>query len=255
MKKNGRWGYPLLFVLVFLLFWEAAVRVKGTPPWLLPSPLRIVSALFEVLPLLLDHTRYTLAATLLGFVLAVTVAVALSVLMEICRPLRQGLYPLLVFSQTVPIIFVAPLFVIWFGYQLLPKVVVVALVCFFPVAVSLTDGLDNTDRALVNLLKTMGASPLTILRKARWPAALPHFFSGLRVAATYSVLGAVIGEWVGGSRGLGVFMTRSYKSFLADRVFAAIIIVSALSIALFGLVNVAARLSQPWKHRKGYEGW
>jgi ABC-type nitrate/sulfonate/bicarbonate transport system permease component len=247
--KAEKWGYSLFFVAVFLSGWELITRLRAIEPWLLPSPLRIVSALLEAFPLLMDHTRFTLLAALSGFACAIIIAVVLSIVMELSPPVKQGLYPLLIVSQTVPIIALAPLFIIWFGYQLLPKVVVVALVCFFPVVISLIDGMGNADPALINLLRVMGASPWKVLWKVRWPSALPHFFSGLKVAATYSIMGAVIGEWLGGSKGLGVFMTRAHKSFMVDRVFAAILIVSALSIALFLVVVVAARVAMPWKYR------
>ncbi len=255
MKFPGKWGYSLLFVLVFLAGWEWIVRYKAIEPWLVPSPLRIIGALAEAFPLLMDHTRFTLLAAVAGFAAAIAIAVILSIVMDLSPLVKQGLYPLLIISQTVPIIALAPLFIIWFGYQLLPKVVVVALVCFFPVVIALTDGLNNTDINLVNLLRVMGASPWKILWKVRWPSALPNFFSGLKVAATYSIMGAVIGEWLGGSKGLGVFMTRAHKSFLADRVFAAILIVSILSIAIFLLVGVAARLAMPWKYKSDSNSW
>jgi ABC-type nitrate/sulfonate/bicarbonate transport system permease component len=246
------WLYPLLFFALFLAAWELLTRLLGTEPWLLPSPLRILAALGDAFPLLMEHTRFTLLAALAGFACAVILAVVLALLMELSEPLKQGLYPLLIVTQTIPIIALAPLFIIWFGYQLMPKVVVVALVCFFPVVISLVDGMGHADAALISLLRVMGASPWQIIRKVRWPAALPHFFSGLKVAATYSIMGAVIGEWLGGSKGLGVFMTRAHKSFMADRVFAAILIVSALSVFLVFLVSAAAHLLMPW-NRRGIE--
>jgi ABC-type nitrate/sulfonate/bicarbonate transport system permease component len=253
MKTDKRF-YAMIFTVVFLAAWELITRLNDVEPWLLPSPSRIISALWQAFPLLLDHSRYTLLAALSGFVVAIIIAVLLSVMMELSDPLKHGLYPMLIVSQTIPIIALAPLFIIWFGYQLLPKVVVVALVCFFPVVISLVDGMGNADTAQVNLLRVMGATSWKIVWKVRWPSALPQFFSGLKVAATYSIMGAVIGEWLGGSKGLGVYMTRAHKSFMADRVFAAVLIVSALSILLVFAVSAAGRIAMPWKYRASEEG-
>jgi putative hydroxymethylpyrimidine transport system permease protein len=148
----------------------------------------------------------------------------------------------------------APLLVLWFGFGLTPKVVVVALIAFFPVAVSTSQGLRGADRDLVELVRGMGASPRQTLRMVQLPAAVPAFFSGLRIAAAYSVAGAVVGEWVGAERGLGIFITRSQASYRVDRIFVAVVLIAALSMALFALVTQLGRLAAPWDHQPGTAG-
>ena len=169
---------------------------------------------------------------IIGFTLSIAFAFALAWLMDSVSLVRRALYPLLVTSQTIPIISVAPLFLIWFGYGLVPKVLVVVLVCFFPVVVSFLQGLAAVDTEMIDLLRSMGAPPLLIFRLAKLPAALPMFFSGLKIAATYSIMGAVIGEWLGAEAGLGYYMTLSQRSFLTARVFAIIAVITVLSFCL-----------------------
>jgi ABC-type nitrate/sulfonate/bicarbonate transport system permease component len=173
-----------------------------------------------------------------GFLLALT--------LDFSSWLRRALYPLLVVSQTIPIMALAPLLIIWFGYGVLPKVIVVFLVCFFPIAINTADGLTGADPEMVALLRSMGASRWQIFKKVRLPGAMPPFFTGLKVAITYSVVGAIIGEWVGASRGLGIFMLRASNSFRTARVFAAITVTALLSVSLFGLVVILERLALPW---------
>jgi ABC-type nitrate/sulfonate/bicarbonate transport system permease component len=166
--------------------------------------------------------------------------------MDLSSTLHRALYPILVASQTVQILAIAPLLIIWFGFGLLPKVIIVVLICFFPLAVSTADGLASADPDLIALLRSMGARRSQIWRIVRLPSALPSFFSGLRVAVTYSVVGATIGEWVGGSAGLGLYMLRSKNALATDQVFVAIVITSAISIALFTMIYALERVSLPW---------
>lgn len=250
---SGIWA-PLLCLGLFLGVWQAAVWLSGWPSWLLPAPGQVLVALGEMLPVLWQHSQYTMLAAATGLLAAVVFALGLAVLMDVSPWLRQGLYPLLVLSQTIPIIAVAPLFMIWFGYGLLPKVVVVALVCFFPVAVSMVEGMAAADPDMVNLLRVMGAGRWQIIKLVRFPAALPSFFAGLKIAGTYAVMGAVIGEWLGATSGLGVFMTRASHAYQLDRVFAAIVIISLVSLLLFGLINLLARWSMPWYYSNRGQG-
>lgn len=235
---------------VLLLTWEAAVRVTGIPAWFLPPPSRVFAALVDMLPLLAQHARATLLAAVTGLGAALLVALALAALMELSPRARQGIYPLLVVSQTIPIITIAPLLIIWFGFGILPKVLVVTLVCFFPVAVSMAEGMQAADPDMVNLLRVMGSSRWQIIRLIRLPAAMPSFFAGLKIAGTYAMMGAVIGEWLGASSGLGVFMTRASHAYKVDGVFAAIIIISLISLLFFALIELAARLAMPWYYNE-----
>jgi ABC-type nitrate/sulfonate/bicarbonate transport system permease component len=246
---------PLALILLLLAAWQAATWLMRVPKWLLPSPLQIVVAGLEASALLGPHTWQTLQETWLGLALSLIVGLGLALVIDFSAMLRRTLYPLLVASQTVPILALAPLLIIWFGYGMLLKVIVVALVCFFPIVVSTADGLRVADPDLIALLRAMGANRRQIFFKVRVPGALPSFFSGLKIAITYSVVGAVIGEWVGASKGLGIFMIRSSKNFLTDRVFAAIAVTSLLSIIMFAAVLVLERALLPWYHAHREEVW
>jgi ABC-type nitrate/sulfonate/bicarbonate transport system permease component len=184
--------------------------------------------------------------TAIGLSVAIILGVIIAAAMDLSSLLHRALYPILVASQTVQILAIAPLLIIWFGFGLLPKVIIVVLICFFPLAVSTADGLASADPDLIALLRSMGANRRQIWRKIRLPAAMPSFFSGLRVAVTYSVVGATIGEWVGGSAGLGLYMLRSKNALATDQVFVAIVITSAISICLFALIYLIERAALPW---------
>lgn len=248
---QGRWqnyGPPIALIVGLLVAWEVIVTWQAVPRWILPAPSQIGRAMWQNVDLLVPHILQTMKQVLLGLGLAIVTGVALAAALDLSSWLRRALYPLLVASQTIPILALAPLLIIWFGFGLTPKVFIVTLFCFFPIAINTADGLTAADPELLALLRAMGATRRQIWRKVRLPASLPYFFSGLRIAATYSVVGAIIGEWVGASQGLGIFMLRSANAFKTDQVFAAIVISSLLSLALFGLVFIAERLLLPWYH-------
>jgi len=243
-----QWGPPAAFLLLLLLLWQGISLIGGIQLWLLPSPWQVLTEGVEAwlrlgLP---EHTLRTLQEAAFGFLLAVGAGLGLALAVDISPFLRRTIYPLLVVSQTIPIIAIAPILVLWFGYGILPKVLVVALVCFFPIVISTADGLRGTDPEWVALLRSMGANRWQVFTKVRLPNALPAFFSGLKVAVTYSVIGAVIGEWVGGSVGLAFFMRRSHNAFRYGREFAGIAVTSLLSIGLFLLVAGLERVALPW---------
>lgn len=242
----ARYAPPAALVAVALALWQLAATIWEIQPWLLPAPTAIGRAAWEARGLLAPHVWQTAQETLWGFALALAVGLSLGVIIDRWTLARDALYPLLVVSQTIPTIAIAPLLVIWFGYGIWPKIIVVGLICFFPIVVSTADGLRAADPEMVSLLRTMGASRRDQFVKVRLPAAMPAIFSGVKIAITYSVVGAILGEWVGASRGLGVFMLRATNSFRTDWVFASIAITAALSIVLFGVVAVVERLSLPW---------
>lgn len=246
MRKYLPSAMAFLFLIVI---WEGIVRVFGVEKYILPSPILIFKALMDTRHILWQHSIQTIKEALLGFGLAIALGTVLAVLMNLLSFFKKTIYPLVVVSQTIPIMALAPLLVIWFGYGTLPKVIVVTLVCFFPITVSLVEGLDSVEPEMIKLLLAMGASPWQIFITVRFPGAMPSFFSGLKISAAYSIMGAVIGEWLGASRGLGVFMTRSMHSFLTERVFASIIIISLLSLILFGLIELLGRVLMPWNYR------
>ena len=247
-RAAAGWLPPAGFLLALLALWQLAATAWRIEEWLLPSPAAIARAGWEARALLAPHAWQTVRETLAGFSLALAAGIGLGYALDTWSAARSTLYPLLVASQTVPIVVIAPLLVVWFGYGIWPKVIVVGLVCFFPIAVSTADGLRSADPEMIALVRTMGASKAQVLRNVRWPGALPSVFSGVRIAITYSVVGAIIGEWVGASRGLGVFMLRASNSFRTDWVFASIAVTSLISVALFALAAGLERLALPWYH-------
>ena len=236
----------LLIIAGIIGAWELCVWAFDVQKWLLPAPSDIAVALYADAPLLWRHTMATLLEIVVGFGLALVAGVALAAAIGLSRSLERAIYPFVIASQTIPIIVIAPMLLIWIGYGLAPKVIVVALISFFPIVVNMVDGLKSVDRDMVNLMRTLGASRWQIFFKVQIPTSLPYLFSGARVAIAVSVIGAVIGEWVGASEGLGYLMIRSKPQFLTERVFAAIVILSALGVGLFGLVGVVERLAIPW---------
>jgi ABC-type nitrate/sulfonate/bicarbonate transport system permease component len=196
--------------------------------------------------LLLEHTLVTLEEIVLGFTAALASGLVLATAIAYSRILERSVYPIVIASQTVPIIAIAPLLLIWVGYGIAPKVIVVALICFYPIAVNTVDGLKAVDPDMVNMMKTLGASRWQVFTKLQMPTAMPYMFSGIKVGISVSVIAAVIGEWVGASAGLGYLITYSQPLFLTDRVFAAIVVLSAMGISLFVLASVVERMMLPW---------
>jgi ABC-type nitrate/sulfonate/bicarbonate transport system permease component len=237
---------PLAFIFLLLAGWEYFVKIRSVPDWILPGPVQIMRTLVENMPLIAKHAQSTLLECLVGFAVAIIFSFVVAFLMDEIVLFKKAVYPLIIASQTIPIISVAPLFIIWFGYGILPKIIVVVLVCFFPIAISLLSGLAAVDNDYLELFRSMQASRLKIFRMVKLPLALPSFFAGLRISAAYSVMGAVIGEWLGAKQGLGTYMMLAQRSFQVDRVFAAILAVTVLSAVLFGLVVLAERVAIPW---------
>ena len=242
---------PTVTVVILLVLWEQAVRLGLVPNFLLPSPTQVVSALVTDAPLLASHAVTTILEATLGLAIGVIVGLVAAILMDRFELIYLAFDPLITISQTIPTVAIAPLLVLWFGYGLAPKVILIVLTTFFPVAVSLVSGFRSVDPDMIDLMRTMGASDLQIFTQVKLPAALDQFFSGLRISATYAIVGAVISEWLGGFAGLGVCMTRVRKSFAYDRMFAVIILISLLSLLLMRLVDLLERVCMPWKHAEG----
>lgn len=246
----GQWGIPAGLLLAGAALWEVLVRISDTPRWFLPPPSAVAAALIANRDLIAMHTWMTLQAVLVGFGLSFVLGVAVAVAITYSRIIERALYPLVIASQAIPIIALAPILLIWFGYELTPKVIVVVLICFFPIAVNTVDGLRSVDPELIDLLRSLGAGRWKTFTTVRLPAAAPYLFSGTRVAAAVSVIGALIGEWVGSAAGLGYFMIRSASQFMTDRVFAAVFVSAVLGLALFGIVAGLERLALPWLHER-----
>ncbi len=247
MNIVRRWVPPLVLIALLLLAWELTVRLGEIPPWLLPPPSALPGAILHDRADLLRHTLVTTQEVLLGLLVSTALAIIVALAIAFSPLIERALYPLVVASQSVPLPILAPLLIIFLGYGLAPKILLVTLICFFPIVVNTVDGLRGVERETIDLLRTFGASRWQIFRTVRWPAALPLFFSGLRVAAAVSVIGAVFGELVGGSAGLGYYVRHETPLFHTAAVYGATIILMALGIALFGAVRGLEWLALPWR--------
>ena len=250
-QRTKRTLIPALTVAALLLVWQAACDLGLVPRFLLPSPTDVVAALIKDAALIWEHSLTTLLESIIGLAVGMALGFGAAVLMDRFEGVYLALQPIITVTQTIPTIAIAPLLVLWFGYGLLPKVILIVITTFFPVAVSLVSGFRSVDQDVVDLMRIMRASDLQIFWYAKLPAAADQFFSGLKISATYAIVGAVISEWLGGFSGLGVYMTRVRKSFAYDRMFASILVVTALSLGLMGLVDVLERLCMPWKRAEG----
>lgn len=242
---------PLITALGLLAAWEALVRLTGVPPYILPPPSRIAVVLVDRFPLLAGEAAWTAAEMVLGLALGLVLGAGLAVVFAASAGWRRWALPLVIVSQAIPVIAIAPLLVLWLGYGMASKVAMAALVIFFPVVSSLYDGLRRTDAEWIELARTMDASPRAILLQIRLPAALPAFASGARIAAAVAPIGAVIGEWVGASAGLGFLMTQSLARGQTPLAFAALFVLCLLGLALYHATDRAARRLVPWQTFQG----
>jgi ABC-type nitrate/sulfonate/bicarbonate transport system permease component len=240
---------PLLFSLLVLGGWQAYTELADISPLLLPSPWEVATSVVDNAALFGRNAVVTLTEILIGFTLGAAAGIGLGVLLTYSLLAERAVYPWLVASQMVPIVAVAPILVVWFGFTIVPKVLVVALVCFFPVVVNTIDGLKSVDPEMVRLMRTLGMSKPRIMRTVRIPSALPYVFSGLKIAMALSVIGAVFGEWVGSSEGLGYLMLALNNQLATIDLFAAVLVLSLMGIALFFLVGVVERLVIPWHYQ------
>ena len=235
-------------VAALLLLWQGICMVGLIPPYMLPSPVEVLQAFVGEFPLLWANSLITLQEAFIGLLLGVSVGFLAAVLMDAFDILYKAFYPLLIITQTIPSVAIAPLLVLWFGYEMMPKIVLIVISTFFPVTVGLLDGFRSADKDAIGLLRSMGANCLQVFCHIKFPSALPQLFSGLRIAAAYSVVGAVISEWLGGFGGLGVYMTRVKKAFAFDKMFAVIFLISVISLALMALVELVEKKCMPYRH-------
>lgn len=247
--RLATWGPAIACAAILLAGWELAVRVAGANPILLPGPVRVVEALWAFRSDALRHLLPTLTETVVGSTVSLTFAIVVAALLDRVTWLRRAVEPLLIASQTIPIVALAPLLVLWFGFGLAPKVLVVVLVTFFPIVVALLDGFRSAPSEASDLLRSYAATDGQAFRALRWPVALPALFTGLRVSAVYAVIGAVFGEYVGATEGLGIWMQLSQNAFRTDLVFGAILLSAIVSIGLYLLVGIVERAVIPWSPR------
>jgi ABC-type nitrate/sulfonate/bicarbonate transport system permease component len=237
---------PAAFVLLLLVIWQIYAAKGNLGSDVLPTPTRVAAQGWDNRGDLWSNTIPTLKATLLGFAVSMVVGFLLSVLIDASRVARQAVMPVLVVTQTLPLIAIAPLVVLWFGFGLMPKILLVAFVTFFPITVSFVEGYASSDRDAEVLLRSMGAGRWQVFRLLRFPSSLPFFFAGLRIAITYAVVAAIFAEYAGAESGLGIYMESAKNSFRTDLVLAAVAVSAALTLVLFGLTFVVERFTVPW---------
>ena len=242
MKHKSNVIYPTVAFLLVLGLWQLLCVLKIVPEFMLPPPLTVAGALVKDLPVLSEHIRITVLEGISGLIISVAVSFFLAVVMDSISPVKKAFYPLIVLSQTVPVIAIAPLLVLWLGYGISPRIVLVTVMCFFPITVGLLDGFSRCDTDCINLLRTMNAKRHQIFFHAKLPFAMPYFFSALKISASYAVVGAVISEWMGGNTGLGVYMIRVRKSYSFDKMFAVIIVIMILSLMLMLAVELLKKI-------------
>lgn len=240
-------AWSLAAIIIILIVWQIASSTGLVLEFMLPAPTAVVHAFIEDFPALMTNARVTLTEAFAGLFLGVVIGFVMAVLMDRFHHLYQAFYPLIVLTQTIPTVAIAPLLVLWFGYEMMPKVILIVIVTFFPVTVSLLEGFRSADQDTVQLLRSMGASQIQIFRYVKFPGALNRFFSSLRIAVSYAVVGAVISEWLGGFEGLGVYMTRVKQAFAFDKMFAVIFLISAISLILMWLVDRIQKWCMPWE--------
>lgn len=247
MKIIAKGWRPLVVLLLLFIGWETVAIKSGVPDWLLPTPTKIFSEGFDGWSNFYPHLLSTIKLSLLGFALGLLIGLLTAILLHLLPFIRESIYPLLIISQNIPIIVLAPLLVIWFGFGLLPKMIVITLVCFFPITVAALDGFKQTSNELKHYMVMAGASNKQLFWKLELPYALPSLFSGLKISATYSVMGAVISEWLGAKEGVGVYMTLASSSFRTDRVFVAIFAIVTLSLVYFSIIVLMERWLVRWQ--------
>lgn len=248
MKTTKAFLPALLVVIGLLALWQICAGAGLVSAAILPAPTRIVRVLFDDRGVIWSNTLPTVVETLIGLSIAIALGAASGCLIFLSSRLRKAVYPLLVVTQTVPLIALAPLLLVWFGFGLLPKVIIVTLYCFFPITVAVADGLTTADSYLLDLLKSMRASRWQTLRYVQLPAALPAFFSGLKISSTYAVTGAVVSEYVGAYKGLGIYLQTAAHSAAIDLVFASILVIIMLSLVLLTAARLAEKFCTPWRY-------
>ena len=237
-------------IIIILALWQFVTTKGIVGPYLLPKPIDVIKAFVNDFSTILSHLGTTLTEAFWGLFVGVTLGFIVALLMDLSETIYSALYPILVITQTVPTVAIAPLLVLWMGYGIAPKITLIVIVTFFPVAISLLDAFKQVDQDKIKLLKAMGASKYEIYKYIKLPESLSNFFSAFKIAVSYSVVGAVIAEWLGGFKGLGVYMIRVQKNYSFDKMFAVIFLISAISLILMKLVSFIQKKMMPWMEEK-----
>jgi NitT/TauT family transport system permease protein len=246
LPRNAAWLRPFLFLALLVVVWDLAIRIFRIPPYQIPAPKDVLFTLWQEWPMLLEQSVPTTVATLEGFLLSAAFGIPVAMAIAGSRTVESYVYPLLVFSQSIPKIAVAPLFVVWFGFGMLPKVLSAFLLGFFPVVVSAVQGFKSVEPDMLDLARVMEATRLQTFRMVSLPHALPAIFAGLKVSITLAVVGAVVGEFVGSNSGIGFVLQRSIGTFELPTMFAALVVLALIGVILFWLLDVIERFAIPW---------
>lgn len=250
LKNITSYGIQYSLIMILLIMWQMIIGFGLIPDYLLPSPWQIVQAFIDDFYLLMSHAKYTLITAFLGTVIGLVLSFVLSIFMDFSKKFRDIVYPVLLLNQTIPTIAIAPLLVIWLGYGILPKVVLVVLSVFFPMTIALVDGYHSVQKEQLNLFRSLKASHYQTYRHLKIPSAMGYFFTGLKVALSYALISAVVAEWLGGYHGLGVYMTRVRKSYELDNMFAVIFFISFLTLVLLASVKLIERWVLKYQYLK-----
>lgn len=238
---------PVIAVAVILIIWYICCDYEVVPAYMLPSPVDVFNAFVDNFGVMMKQASVTLQEACYGLGIGIALAFIISSLMDRFDFIYKAIYPILVITQTIPTIAIAPLLVLWMGFGMAPKITLVVITTFFPISIGLLNGFKSVDEDAINLMRAMGAGRLQIFRYVKLPNATASFFSGLKISASYAVVGAVISEWLGGFEGLGVYMTRVKKAYAFDKMFAVIVFICAVSLILMGIVGLLQRLAMPWE--------
>lgn len=258
MKKlrNTANQYAAIILGALLLgMWELAGYLDWLPRFIIPTPSAILSALVEDRANLWHHSQITLLQTFIGLAIGIGLAFTLAILMDLVHWLNRAIYPLLIVTQTIPTVAIAPILVLWLGYDMTPKIVLVVLTTLFPIIISLLNGFANSDKDAVQLLRLMGANRWQILSHVKIPSSMTYFFSGLRVSVSYAFVSSVVAEWLGGFEGLGVYMIQTKNAFTYDRMFAVIVVISVISLFFIWIVSLVERVLVPWNYQNQKSQW
>lgn len=241
---------PVIAIAVIILIWFLCNNFELVPAYMLPSPLDVAKAFINNFSVMLKQAAVTLQEAIYGLGIGIMLAFIVAALMDRFSFLRKAIYPILVITQTIPTIAIAPLLVLWMGFGMAPKITLVVITTFFPISIGLLNGFENADRDEINMMRSMGANRLQIFKHIKLPSAADSFFSGLKISASYAIVGAVISEWLGGFEGLGVYMTRVKKAYAFDKMFAVIVFISAISLLLIAIVSLIQHILMPWERKK-----
>ena len=236
----------IIALFIILLVWYGLSQSDIVPKYMLPSPVEVIKVLINDIDTILYHAKFTLLEAFYGLIIGVALAFFMATLMDRFSVINKAFYPIMIITQTIPTIAIAPILSLWFGFEMMPKITLVVITTFFPITIGLLDGYKSVDKDAIDLMRSMQASRFQIFRHLKFPSAIPYFFSGLKISSSYAVVGAVVSEWLGGFNGLGVYMTRVKKAYAFDKMFAVIIFIVIISLLLLLAVNIVSRITMPW---------